>query len=248
LSSVICEIVEDNNIDILIISEPEEDPMNLLLGLNKKTTRFNYNADACKYINIYSIFNNPQFTRVKEFKRTTGWLFKTPLTEFVLIGTHYYDKYHNDAKEQFTKINRLIKEIEEIERLVNTDKIILSGDLNLNPYDEPAYMSNGLNALSCSMVVQRNKTREGRRTFYNPSWNLLGDNTDSPGTYHLSSITKPHWSVLDQVLIRPNAIELFEKRSLRIINKTSKRSLIRKSGIIDDSYSDHLPITFKLQL
>jgi len=248
LSDIICEIVSDYNIDIIVVNEPEADPINLLLKLNFKKSVFNYNADGCKHVNIYSKFNKPQFVCVKEFQRTTGWLFKTPLTEFVLIGTHYYDKFYNDEKVQFVKINRLVSEIEEIENLVKTDKVILTGDLNLNPYDEPAYMSNGLNALSCAEVVTRNKSREGRKTFYNPSWNLLGDKESSPGTYYLASLAKLYWNVIDQVLVRPNAIPIFRKDSLKIINKTSKRSLIKPSGIIDGQYSDHLPITFKLEL
>lgn len=248
IANIIGEIVTDYNIDILLINEPDIEPINLLLRLNSDSSKFNYNSDDCKHVNVFSRFDKPQFQLIKAYDRTTAWHFKTPISEFVIIGTHYFDKFSNDEYDQYAKINRLVKEIEEIEKLVDTPNVILTGDLNLNPYEKPVFMSNGLNAIMCEKVVRRTRSREGRKMFYNPSWNLLGDRNHSPGTYYRTSAGTRYWHVLDQVLFRPDAISLFDKKSLKVLNKTSKTDLVTPNGIPKKTFSDHLPIIFKINL
>lgn len=247
-SSTICDIVKEHNIDILFITEPDNNPSNLLLQLNKIGTTFNYNADNCMHVDVFSKFDSPQFTLIKEFKRTTGWLLQTPLNQVAFIATHYFDKFYNDSKDQYVKIRYLEEEISQIEESIETEKVILTGDLNLDPYDLPCFMSNGLNAIMCRKTVCRVKVKNGKKMFYNPSWNLLGDRFHTPGTYYRSGEGSQYWSVLDQVMMRADAVEHYDVNSLKVVNNTKNESLISVNGIPKEQYSDHLPITFKINI
>ena len=71
------------------------------------------------------------------------------------------------------------------------------GDFNLNPFENLMTNTAGLNAVSCRTTAQRRKKREGKDFFYNPCWNLLGDQNLPPGTYYYSSCAEPIWHLLD---------------------------------------------------
>lgn len=246
--STICDMVSENNIDILFLTEPDNNPSKLLLGLNSNEVMFYYNADSCAHVDTFSKFDSPQFRFVKNFERTTGWLLQTPLNKIAFIATHYFDKFYNDINDQSVKIRSLEEEIAKIEADVKTDKVILTGDLNLNPYDLPCFMSNGLNAIMCRKTVERVKIKNGKKMFYNPSWNLLGDRFHTPGTYYRTSPGSQYWSVLDQVMMRAEVIEHYDVNSLKVVNNTNRESLVTKNGIPKKIYSDHLPITFKINI
>lgn len=247
-SSTICDMVKEHNIDIIFLTEPNNNPNDLLLRLNKNKAIFNYNADNCTHVDTFSKFDVPQLTLIKDFERTTSWLLKTRFNQIAFIATHYFDKFYNDAKDQYVKIRYLEDEISQIEASVKTDKVILTGDLNLDPYDLPCMMSNGLNSIMCRKTVSRVKIKNGKKMFYNPSWNLLGDRFHTPGTYYRQSEGSQYWSVLDQVMMRPEAIEHYDINSLKVVNKTKNESLITVNGIPKTQYSDHLPITFKINI
>ena len=113
----------------------------------------------------------------------------------------------------------------------------------------PCMMSNGLNAIMCRKTVCRIRKKNDKKLFYNPSWNLLGDRFHTPGTYYRQSEGSQYWSVLDQVMMRPDMVAHYDVDSLKVLNKTKNDSLISTNGIPNKTkYSDHLPIIFKLNI
>jgi hypothetical protein len=87
--------------------------------------------------------------------------------------------------------------------------------------------------------------------FYNPMWNLLGDESNGPpGTYYYRKAAPKalFWHMFDQVLIRPDLIDRFSVTELKIIEGDGQTSFI-KNGFPDKTVaSDHLPIVFRLNL
>ena len=55
--------------------------------------------------------------------------------------------------------------------------------------------------------------------------------------------------MFDQVLIRPDLLDLFHTKDLKILSEAGGTSLLSGIGVPDkNSASDHLPILFKLTL
>lgn len=63
--------------------------------------------------------------------------------------------------------------------------------------------------------------------FYNPMWSLLGDATPGPpGTYYYSPSghASYYWHTFDQVLLRPDLLDVFENRDLHILDTDGEQS------------------------
>ena len=118
-----------------------------------------------------------------------------------------------------------------------------------------------LNANSSKMIIKQLQVRKsGNRNykfFYNPMWNKLGDNENISGTYYYKKAEKDgglfFWNILDGVLLRPSMMETIELDTLKIISEFNGNNLVRedkekKQSFILEKYSDHLPVTFTLNL
>ncbi len=83
--------------------------------------------------------------------------------------------------------------------------------------------------------------------FYNPMWNLFGDNDNKPGTFYYkkSAHLMYFWNTLDQVIIRPGLIDSFNSDSLEIISSVGEISLVDENH--RPRLSDHLPIFFSIK-
>ena len=83
-------------------------------------------------------------------------------------------------------------------------------------------------------------------------WSFYGH--DSKGVTHGSfhySTSKPvvyYWHLFDQILLRPAMLAYFNEKDINIITTIGKTQLLKKSGIIDMSISDHLPIIISLNV
>jgi hypothetical protein len=108
-------------------------------------------------------------------------------------------------------------------------------------------------------VMSRNIANKGERTvqginypyFYNPMWSMFNDGTRGPpGTYYRSESEHMalFWYMFDQVLIRPDLLDYFSLRSLHIVDFDGKASFLSTEGKPKPSISDHLPITFRLEI
>jgi hypothetical protein len=120
------------------------------------------------------------------------------------------------------------------------------GDFKMEPYDDGIVSSEAMHATMCRTIASRGSRvvdGEARRFFYNPMWNLLGDAPPGPpGTFFLKRARHraAHWAMIDQVLIRPEAIELVDLDSIRIVTGVHSLSLTTSSG--RPAVSDHFPL------
>ncbi len=77
------------------------------------------------------------------------------------------------------------QEIELAEEESGHKNTVIFGDFNMNPFDKGMISAAALNSLP-SLRIAKNESRiiQGPKHsfFYNPSWNLLGDLDDTPGT------------------------------------------------------------------
>lgn len=246
---LIVSAVEQYSIDAIFIIEPDPYPTDLLLALNENESAFFFNNDRCSHVNVFTKFTTPHFTLVKEFQRSTSWKYCSPLgEEITFFATHFYDKRNYSSPEQRLKLAELRAELSLVENSTGNDKVVLLGDLNMNPYEENCYNPLGLNALPCKKTVKRKGDIDGNKLFYNPSWKLLGDDTHSPGTYYFGKKGTQYWQLLDQVLLRPCVADTIDLSTLKILNEIGETDLRSSFGIPKESISDHLPVIFQLNL
>jgi len=94
----------------------------------------------------------------------------------------------------------------------------------MNPFEDGIVGTIGLHAvMSQSIAMGNSRTVQGvdYPFFYNPMWGHFGDRNAGPdGTYYRSSAEHVNyfWNIFDQVLIRPELIDVFAKDELQILD------------------------------
>lgn len=250
LQNTIAKLAQQHQVDVLMFAECDIEPTILLNSLNHYNPNQYYYAPAriCKKIEIFTKFESQFVTPTFESDRTTIRHLKLPKKTSVLLAvTHFYSKLYLNNAEQAFKCLELTNQIRKAEKNIGHYKTILVGDLNMNPFEHGLIAKEGLHAVMSKDIIShsRNKTYQ---FFYNPMWNLFGDESESlPGTYYYPKDL--YWNMFDQVLIRPDLLDKFNNKELKIINKVGKKSLLSSTGRPNKNlFSDHLPILFSLQL
>ena len=185
------------------------------------------------------------------------WHLALPLQESVIIGVlHGLDKRNNSVAKQELFIQQFVASLTHVEGQLNHTRTIVLGDLNANPYESPIASAVCMNAVSSKTIAlgeSRQILGQSYSYFYNPMWNLYGDQRGgpAPATYYYrgSDIHELYWHMLDQVLIRPSLLDRLVIESLEIVTTIGGRQLLSATGIPDRrTFSDHLPVVFEVDL
>ncbi len=109
------------------------------------------------------------------------------------------------------QFQHLCQDILRAESASGTDRTIVVGDLNQNPFDGEVVHLEALNAVMDPDVAARLSCQRGGRTykyFYNPMWTVYGRRQAPLGTYYYQEpdYVRYYWHVFDQVLLRPDLI------------------------------------------
>lgn len=156
------------------------------------------------------------------------------------------------AEDQAALSTEYARDIRDVEKKVGHQRTVLVGDLNMNPFERGMVQANGFHAVMCRRVAaRRERTVDGRSypLFYNPMWNLFGDNRGAPpGTFYRDKgdIMSFFWNMYDQVLVRPDVVQRFVLDRLQILAQCGATALVNDGG--RPHVSDHLPIFFQLDL
>jgi len=171
--------------------------------------------------------------------------------QILLMLVHGVDirNYDTESRQEFAHL--LSSEIQLVQEQQGTEKVLLLGDFNMNPYDRGMNLAAGLNAMMTKECVKQGVRRHLNKNydfFYNPMWSLLGDLTDGPaGTVYDTSNQGPYgWNMLDQVVIHHSIVNMFD--SVRILTSAGNYSLKDDNGRPDSrNASDHFPILLTLR-
>lgn len=249
----IADIAVGSDSNFLAFSEFESESNALLLALQNRGLDF-YSIPilGCQRIRIFSKFTPGLVHHRREGDRFTIKELIIPGCEPVLIAlVHLPSKLYATDIDQLHTATFLKEELERAEVEACHDNTVVFGDFNMNPFDLGMMSAPALNSVPCLVTASReSRVVEGRshKFFYNPMWNLLGDFVGPAGTFfHGSPKSLSHyWNTLDQVLLRPGLAEKLERNSLTIVTTAGAASLLGENG--RPSMSDHLPITFTLNL
>jgi exonuclease III len=204
---------------------------------------------------------NPKFMRRLPLPvpsdRFDIWHLVLPLQEDVLLSVvHGLDKRNNSQAKQELFLQQVVAALSFYENKVGHDRSIVLGDFNANPFESPIASALGMNAVISRGIAQSDPRRmlnESYPYFYNPMWNLYGDEPrgSAPATYYYRG-SDPHelyWHMLDQVLIRPSVLNRFDCSALHIVTAVRSTELTGARGFPDRArFSDHLPVVFEVDL
>ena len=258
LSREIVDLVRENQVDVLMLAESTLDPQGLAAALRAECSDgYRYCPGLCKYIHIYSSLPDPNITVLREGRRHTLRSFAFPDASSMTLGVVHLPSQRECNRDTLKGgCNDLAMEVCRVEDdVAKHRRTILVGDFNLNPFDGGLVGARALNAvMSREVAMQRERQHQSarRRYFYNPTWNLLGDrDARLPGTFYRQDGNDEcyYWNLLDQVLLRPEVLDIFDHDSLRVVETVGTIALAKPGGgVRKPSVSDHLPLFFRLMV
>jgi hypothetical protein len=249
----VARIADRFGVDVVLLAECSVPEADLLAALNTPLA-----APAWTRLKLFTRLPTgavvDRFTEVAD-RMTIREIRLVSAPPFLLAGVHLPSKFNwKDADHNFW-IRYLVDDLQRIEGS-QPGRLVLVGDLNMDPFDDAAVSGFGLHALSTRRDAERRMGRvtEGRdsnRTFFNPMWALLGDRSGMPaGTFyrHASLPLNHFWHALDQVLLRPALADKLV--SVQILDRDGIDRLTHPIGGWPDTDigSDHLPLLFTLDL
>lgn len=257
LTHSIARIVNTHDVNVLILAESRHDDQ-ILDTLNSKKRRFHLAPKlGCDKISIFANAKPKLLPIVIEDPRSCIRHLKFPGCISILLAmAHLSDQRNNDVKDIERECRALSTMIRQAEIKVKHDRTVLVGDFNLNPFSDGIMEPDGLNGVMTRDDAQKGATTVNGRMypfFYNPMWNFFGDHSPgSPGTYFFNSSRSRNyrWHILDQVLLSPSLLPQFDNDNLEILTSDGQDLLIDTISRrpLVDTYSDHLPLLFKLSL
>jgi endonuclease/exonuclease/phosphatase family metal-dependent hydrolase len=252
---LIADLAVNHDVDVLLLAEVVDKPVDLLKVLNKTSIAYNHvKPIGNTKITIFVRFPTSFFSPVSETDRLTIRKLNPPgLDDILLAVVHFPSKMAWSEASQAQECGSLAHLVREAEEKVGHRKTILVGDLNMNPFEDGVVSAAGLHA-----VMARDVARRGTRTVqgtqypfvYNPMWSRFGDGSPGPaGTYyHSRSEHRVYfWNMYDQILVRPALLDRFKLDDLLILEHTGEQALLTAAGRPNRRVgSDHLPILFRL--
>jgi len=260
LRNSISRLAASRLLDILIIAEYAFADADLLVSLN-----------AAGVGNYYAVpSSNP---RLRLFSRLVNGRWKDRFTSqvndrmtahtfrvgnsrsIILIGLHSHDRMSvpNEA-DRASLAQDIASDIRLIEKDVGHCRTLVVGDFNMTPYEQGMVATKGMHALMSRELTRSMHKLEGRTgypCFYNPMWSRMGDQPDrTPGSYFFSNAvnaTNTFWHLLDQVVVRCELMDSISQ--LTILNHDGVDTFVTSKGRPrKDTYSDHLPLFFQIDI
>ncbi len=269
-------MIHERNIDVLMLTEcpPSFKQGGLLPLLNtRRNDEYHFSPaaqqDGYQNMVIYSRYAS----RVSSKPGLDGKRFTVRKIELVgnkpavlLVAAHQPSKFPSRSLQmQIEDAKELSAGIVEAERSTGIARTLLVGDFNADPFEPGMIWAQGLHAMMTRRIATGDNPRypgtrqtENRRyrMFYNPMWRHYGELNSVPsgshyGTFYYGKLGREnfYWHMLDQALFRAELLTSFRDDSLEIVTQAGGISLLNSQGIPDsENFSDHLPITFELEL
>ena len=248
INDYILDIVVEHFVDILVLAEYEAD----IEALEQKAAWYNIVIEEAFTSGCDRITILKRGRDVQPGAQNGYYSIQIVDSEYLLVCVHLPSKLYADRLKRNVVISQIIEEIQAYEERLDTEKTIIVGDINENPYEAGCLGATGFHGIPVykdTMKKYRTIMTKSFKMFYNPMWNLLGDFSFPPGTYYYAGneVENSFWNIYDQVMIRPCLRERFADNELKILCETKNGTLIDANNHPDKRISDHLPIIFEIK-
>ena len=170
-----------------------------------------------------------------------------------LVHGHNRRDYADGTRAaHFNSVAAILRQAEQ--QLGHRRSVVL-GDFNANPFEPAIVGANGLHAIGVRQLkgrTDRTFVSDPTDFFYHPMWRLYGHGRESGSAthyFHGYNEVEPIWHMLDQVVVKPDALDRFPESEVRIVTRIGSVSLWNAEQIPDEVVaSDHLPLVFQWDL
>lgn len=247
-------LAKAHRIDVIILAECPSSPTIVLKVLNSVSPGFHFPWSLCERIKVFTRFKSRFLRADREDERVSIRQLRLPGRQEILIAmAHLPSKLHFDDDSQIFGCIDFADAIREQENKAGHTRTLVVGDLNVNPFETGIVGTHGFHAvMTKALATRRSRIVQGKKFdfFYNPMWGYFGDRFEGPGGtcyYDRAEHANFFWNVFDQILLRPDLLDGFPQRELKILTDIDGMPLLNKMGTPDPKVgSDHLPIMFQL--
>ena len=170
---------------------------------------------------------------------------------FVFAAAHLADRQSSSCPgRRIKEIGSMMGVVHGSEASYDTDKTIVIGDFNSNPYDAELLQPDAFNAVLFKDCLRSKTSRtwEGDTypCLYNPTIHWLSEDTGNYGSFYYSSDdVGPMWNCFDQALVSPSLMDAV--RGYSYLKKIGDTELIARIAP-KKRISDHLPLLLDVDL
>ena len=261
LSESVGLLAEEREADIVVLAEMPDNTEEILTQLrqyNSDFMRIDQILPHQRQVAFYHRFSSDQVQYLHDAKYWT--IYQLDLSDgepLILVAVHMPAKFRRGLiglENRLPLFQQLCQDILKEESASGTDRTIVVGDLNQNPFDNEIVHLDTLNAvMDPDVAAQGSCQRDGQpyKYFYNPMWTVYGRHQAPMGTYYYREpdYVRYYWHVFDQVLLRPDLIPALGDEMPTFITELGDESLLRANGRPDNRrFSDHLPIALSLNI
>lgn len=252
LTEHVCELADSTEADAVVLLENTASGNHTLRALRKNvSTQFSMTSASptCRF-QCFCRDRTLDMSEVHSAERVSVRNLRINSKRLLLALVHGHDIRNYDRESRQSSAQEIATALNLVKEQQDTNRIVLMGDFNMNPYDRGMNLAAGFNAMMTKSCVKRGTRQSlGKKYefYYNPMWSLFGDNTEGPaGTVYDTSSQGPYgWSMLDQVLISHSIVDMFH--NVTILTQAGSHTLMKPNGRPDSrNASDHFPILLKL--
>jgi len=187
-------LVDDNGIDVLILSENENIPASTVLGNDFNAVDLKLDNGAKKWVQVfyktsvsYRITHHSEYTELedeggngtvfpKKVNRIQVFKISGGVVDTYLACVHFPSKLHHDEITHLQLVPNYKDKVHSLTQ--NSKRLFIVGDFNMNPFDYGMVEPTGFYAHNHRELVSvetHKRLGDHRTLYYNPSWTLLGD-------------------------------------------------------------------------
>ncbi len=252
LTHIVCALAESTEAEVVILNENSV-PYDTTLNALRSDVASEYYAPISISKKRFHCFCRDRLLDMQEIHtgfRTSVRNLRIGSSIVLLALVHGLDLRNYDSETRQSFAQSVSNDMRFVKQQKGTNRLLLMGDFNMNPYERGMNLAAGLNAMmtrTCVSAGTRTHLNEDYDLYYNPMWSLFGDNTDGPpGTvYDTSSQGTYGWSMFDQVVLNHSSVGMFG--DVEILTQAGQYCLMDRRGRPDKkNASDHFPILLTL--
>ncbi|MBQ7832510.1 MAG: hypothetical protein IJ336_02905 [Lachnospiraceae bacterium] len=248
INDVLSELIVENDISIVCLAEYTAKVDELINKLSIQNVDMMEYGSCSERIKMFGKVKNIQYRT-----DTDHAIIRIINDKDILCCIHLNSKIYSGHEEiREIHMEQIIRDIQDIEKELQSENTIVVGDFNINPYESSLVNAKYFHGIPIYEEAKRkSRVIAGKEfyMFYNPMWNFLGDAQEPYGTYYYAGNDpiNTYWNIYDQVIIRPALKARFVEDSLKIVKETKTRFLLDNNGHPNNKISDHLPIVFEIK-
>lgn len=249
-SKSIKDLLQYRDVDIAIFCEYEKTNFSSITTNNETYELEEKKGGNHKIQAIYKKRFNLLLTR--EQSRYTIYVFDNGVEIVVIAGLHLKSNVNGNASyAHMATLRDLNLDIENAEKEYKTDKTILIGDFNANPFSPELTLPEGLDAVLFKDVISAKEVHKhdnkNYRRFYNPTLTMLSEEDKAYGSHYYSSGGDYlYWYTYDQVIVRKSLMDRIN--IIEFCKRVGDRSFVSKKGLPNKNMSDHLPLLVEVDI